>query len=78
MNTYLTEAIILLAVLLALFLLWLFAKRINPEHFDHRSADPSISFAPGSPICHPLGRAFLSPGLLILLPGKVEPHGQSP
>jgi predicted permease len=32
LNTYLTEAIILLAVLLALFLLWLFAKRINPPN----------------------------------------------
>jgi hypothetical protein len=29
------------------------AQLTNPEHFDHRSADPSISFAPGSPICQP-------------------------
>jgi len=28
---------------------------INSEHFDHRSADPSISFTAGSRICHPLG-----------------------
>jgi nitroreductase len=27
--------------------------KINTEHFNHRSADPSISFTPGSPICHP-------------------------
>ncbi len=25
----------------------------NREHFDHRSADPAISFTPGSPICNP-------------------------
>ncbi len=43
---------------------------INPEHFDHRSADASISFAPGSPICHPLEKALLSPSLSILLHGS--------
>ena len=26
---------------------------INSEHFDHRSADATMPFAPGSPICHP-------------------------
>ena len=49
------------------------ALGINPEHFDHRLADPSISFAPGSPICHPLGSSPIS-GLLILLPGNVTPY----
>jgi hypothetical protein len=37
------------------------AVRINTEDSDHRSAEPSISFAPGSPIYHPLGKALLSP-----------------
>jgi hypothetical protein len=45
---------------------------------DHLAADPSIPFAPGSPVCHQFGKALLSPGLSILLPGKVEPHGESP
>ena len=37
---------------------------INSERFDRCLTDPSISFAPASSICHPLGKALLSPGPL--------------
>jgi hypothetical protein len=44
----------------------------DSEHFGHRLADPSISFAPASPACHPLGKALLSPGLLRCLAKSVD------
>jgi hypothetical protein len=47
---------------------------MNPEHFDRRSADPSISPATCSPIFNPLEKALLSPGLSIHIPGNATPY----
>jgi hypothetical protein len=46
------------------------ALGINSEHFNHRSTDPSISFAPGSPIRQPSRKSFPVSSLLIVLPGE--------